>query len=263
MNNSELVPFIFDNHPVRTIMINGEPWVVVADVCAILGYSNPRDALIHHVDAEDKGVAKYDTLGGPQKLNIVNEFGLYSLILGSTLSDAKRFKRWVTHEVLPSIRKTGKYAVDLRGWLSSGPKPWSKMFPDRFYAEILRLHGKDPTRLKEQEPWLSQKTDDLIYNRIEEGLRETLCNLNPVPEGKRWRRHKHHQYFVDEKALLQLQLLIAECMGTLSTAQTWEEFLSVWNVVHPLVEALPPTIEALLADDQLWLFNLAAIGSRP
>ena len=79
------------------------------DVATALGYSNVRDALSKHVDSEDKGVAKCDTLGGAQKITLINESGLYSLILSSKLPQAKAFKRWVTSEVLPQIRKTGGY----------------------------------------------------------------------------------------------------------------------------------------------------------
>ena len=79
------------------------------DVATALGYSNIRDALSKHVDSEDKGVAKCDTLGGAQKVTLINESGLYSLILSSKLPQAKAFKRWVTAEVLPQIRKTGGY----------------------------------------------------------------------------------------------------------------------------------------------------------
>ena len=79
------------------------------DVATALGYSNVRDALSKHVDSEDKGVAKCDTLGGAQKVTLINESGLYSLILSSKLPQAKAFKRWVTAEVLPQIRKTGGY----------------------------------------------------------------------------------------------------------------------------------------------------------
>lgn len=96
---------------VRGMELNGEPWFVGKDVAVILGYSNPRDALAKHVDDEDKGVAKCDTLGGIQDLTVVNESGLYSLILSSKLPSAKKFKRWVTSEVLPSIRKTGGYNI--------------------------------------------------------------------------------------------------------------------------------------------------------
>lgn len=94
---------------IRTLELNNEPWFVGKDVAEVLGYTNPRDALAKRVDTEDKGVAKCDTLGGAQDLTIVNESGLYSLILSSKLPTAKKFKRWVTSEVLPSIRKTGGY----------------------------------------------------------------------------------------------------------------------------------------------------------
>lgn len=94
---------------VRTIVIGNEPFFVAKDVAEILGYINPRDAISKHVDGEDKGVAKCDTLGGNQNLTVINESGLYSLILFSKLPKAKEFKRWVTSEVLPTIRKHGAY----------------------------------------------------------------------------------------------------------------------------------------------------------
>ena len=101
---------IFNNEEfgqVRTLVINGEPWFVGKDVAEILGYSNTRKALADHVDEEDKGVTKCDTLGGVQDLTVINESGLYSLILSSKMPNAKKFKHWVTSEVLPSIRKHG------------------------------------------------------------------------------------------------------------------------------------------------------------
>lgn len=94
---------------VRTIQIDNEPWFVGKDVTKILGYSNSRKAISDHVDNEDKGVTKCDTLGGTQNLVIINESGLYSLIISSKLPNAKKFKHWITSEVLPSIRKTGGY----------------------------------------------------------------------------------------------------------------------------------------------------------
>ena len=100
---------------VRVVVIEGEPWFVGKDVAKILGYSNSRKAISDHVDDEDKGVTKCDTLGGVQDLTVINESGLYSLIISSKLPTAKKFKRWVTSEVLPTIRKTGGYInnVDL------------------------------------------------------------------------------------------------------------------------------------------------------
>ena len=96
---------------VRTVEIDGVIWFVAVDVATILGYSNPRDAIKKHVDDEDKGVAKCDTLGGLQDLTIINESGLYSLILSSKMPKAKDFKRWVTSEVLPALRKCGFYSL--------------------------------------------------------------------------------------------------------------------------------------------------------
>lgn len=98
--------------PVRTATVNGEVMFVAKDIATILGYINPRDAINKHVDDEDKGVAKCDTPGGIQDLTIINESGLYSLILSSKMPNAKKFKHWVTAEVLPAIRKHGVYAVD-------------------------------------------------------------------------------------------------------------------------------------------------------
>ena len=89
----------------------GETFFVGKDVAMALGYKNTRKALQDHVDEEDKGVTKRDTLGGTQKMVFINESGLYSLILSSKLEQARQFKRWVTSEVLPAIRKTGRYEM--------------------------------------------------------------------------------------------------------------------------------------------------------
>ena len=96
---------------VRTLNIDGEPWFVGKDVANVLGYSNPQKAIRNHVDEEDKGVNEMGTPGGMQETIIINESGLYSLILSSKLPQAKAFKRWVTSEVLPAIRKQGSYSL--------------------------------------------------------------------------------------------------------------------------------------------------------
>lgn len=99
---------------VRSVTVNGEPHFVGKDVAEILGYSNTRKALLDHVDEGDKmdGVTIRDSIGRDQTPVFINESGLYSLILSSKLPTAKRFKRWVTSEVLPAIRRHGLYAVD-------------------------------------------------------------------------------------------------------------------------------------------------------
>lgn len=110
MNNIQI--FKYENNDVRTVEMNGEPWFVGNDVAAALGYGKGKslaNAVTNHVDSEDKGVTELMTPGGKQNVTIINESGLYSLILSSKLPTAKQFKRWVTSEVLPSIRKNGGY----------------------------------------------------------------------------------------------------------------------------------------------------------
>lgn len=153
MNDLQL--FKFENRKVRSLCIDGQPWFVGNDVTKILGYSNPRDALARHVDEEDKtpDVMIYD---GSQnrKMTIINESGLYSLILSSKLPSAKEFKHWITSEVLPQIRKTGKYA----------PKPLSR---EELLAKAVL---EADTMIKEQKELIEQKTKELeeTNNRLEE-----------------------------------------------------------------------------------------------
>lgn len=111
---NEITSYVFDGSNVRTLVIDGQPYFVGKDVAEILGYANTRDALSKHVDSEDKNtVAIHDGIkrGNPNQ-TVINESGLYSLILGSKLPQAKEFKHWVTSEVLPSIRKHGAYLTD-------------------------------------------------------------------------------------------------------------------------------------------------------
>ena len=97
---------------VRTVTIDGEPWFIGKDVATILGYERTADAIRAHVDEDDKGVGEIQTPGGKQKIVIINESGLYSLVLSSKLPTAKKFKHWITSEVLPAIRKTGGYIAN-------------------------------------------------------------------------------------------------------------------------------------------------------
>lgn len=96
---------------VRTLTLNDEPWFVGKDVAESLGYTATEKAIRTHIDSDDKGVTEMDTPGGKQKVVIINESGLYCLVLSSKLPSAKKFKRWVTSEVLPALRKTGQYQV--------------------------------------------------------------------------------------------------------------------------------------------------------
>lgn len=113
----DLQLFNFNSNQVRTVLIDNEPYFVGKDVAKILGYANTRDALSKHVDTEDKNsvVIRDGNKGNPNQV-VINESGLYSLILSSKLPAAKEFKRWVTKEVLPTIRKNGAYLTDQKAY---------------------------------------------------------------------------------------------------------------------------------------------------
>ena len=100
--------FDFQPNRLRVVMRDGEPWFVAADVCDALGLDNNRQAMTR-LDDDEKGVISNDTPGGKQGVTVINESGLYSLIMGSRKPEAKKFRKWVTAEVLPAIRKTGRY----------------------------------------------------------------------------------------------------------------------------------------------------------
>ncbi|MEE8663511.1 MAG: phage antirepressor [Acetobacter sp.] len=106
--SENLIPFSFEGTEVRVLDQSGEPWWVLSDVCAVLEHTNSRMAA-QRLDEDEKGVSISDTLGGPQEMTVINESGLWSLVLTSRKPAAKRFKKWITSEVIPSIRKTGGY----------------------------------------------------------------------------------------------------------------------------------------------------------
>lgn len=142
MNNLQ----IFSNEEfgqIRTMVIDGEPWFVGKDVAEALGYERPTDTVRKRVDDEDRGISKMETPSGKQEMTIINESGLYTLVLGSKLDSAKRFKRWVTSEVLPAIRKTGSYN-----------KPMTE-------AEQIRLLAKGATELYERVDKVETKIETL------------------------------------------------------------------------------------------------------
>ncbi len=158
---------IFENRDfgkIRSLMVNNEPFFVGNDIATVLGYKNTRDALSKHIDEEDKisDVAIYD---GSQNRNmtIINESGLYSLILSSKLESAKKFKRWVTSEVLPSIRKNGMYATDE---LLNNPdlaiKVFEQLKQEREEKKKLQLENAKQKKVLED-----QKSKVLFANSVE------------------------------------------------------------------------------------------------
>ena len=171
---------------VRTVTIDGEPWFVGKDVAEILGYSNTRKALADHVDKEDKGVTKCDTLGGVQDLTVINESGLYSLILSSKMPNAKKFKSWVTSEVLPSIRKHGIYATDnvIDNVLNNpdfGIQLLTKLKEERAEKERLALENKEMKPKVEYHDNVLNKSDLITTTVIAKDLGlSSAAKLNQV-----------------------------------------------------------------------------------
>ena len=136
---------------VRTTTINDEPYFVGKDVAIALGYERPTDAARKNIDPEDRGVAKIETPSGTQEMTVINESGLYSLILSSKLPTAKKSKRWITHDVIPAIRKTGGYVNDTAQFVDyyfGQLEPNQKQALTMMFDESKRMSDQ----LKEQAP---------------------------------------------------------------------------------------------------------------
>ena len=176
-----LIPFQFGQSEVRvSVGDDGQPWFNANDVCEVLQFGNARQALESHVDAED--VQKLDTLtaGGPQQANYVNESGLYALIFGSTKPEAKKFKRWVTSEVLPAIRKTGRYSTPTSG--DRSPTEWKPFKEYGFDLQALidtmiqQVHADNPGNLAWAIRLLDRVRND--SNQIYRGLLAAQSELD-------------------------------------------------------------------------------------
>lgn len=154
---------------IRTVTINGEPYFVGKDVAESLGYERTADAIRQHVDKEDKGVGEIPTPGGKQKMTIINESGLYALIFGSKLESAKRFKHWVTSEVLPSIRTNGGYILNQ-----------DKLSDEELLSKALlvadRVIKSKEEKLKAQEEQL-QKQEPLVTFALSVSKTDTLISI--------------------------------------------------------------------------------------
>lgn len=195
MNKLQL--FNFENNQVRTLLINDEPWFVGKDVAQILGYSNPRDALSKHVDDEDKNsVAIRDGNKGNPNQTVINESGVYALVFGSKLPSAKRFKHWVTSEVLPQIRKTGSYAspqltgeelmakalIEANSVLARQSKQLEEQKPKVLFADSV-IASKNSILIRELAKLIKQNGYDIGEKKLYRWLREKgyICKNSTEP----------------------------------------------------------------------------------
>lgn len=172
MNNLQI--FDFNGNNVRTVQIDNEPYFVGKDVAEILGYQNGSRDINRHVEQEDRQNYQNGTFESPRGLTVINESGLYSLILGSKLPQAKDFKRWVTHEVLPSIRKDGAYITDqtAEAWLNN---------PDMM-IELLTRYKDSQERVKKLQP-KAEYFDSQMHNP---GLMTTTVIAKAYGKSAQW-----------------------------------------------------------------------------
>ena len=172
---------LFENEAfgkVRTLNLNGEPWFVAADVCKALELGNPS-MTVERLDDDEKGISTIDTLGGKQRMAIINEPGLYSLVITSRKPEAKAFKRWITHEVIPAIRKHGVYITDEKLKLfAEHPELLDALMRSLYtaHAENLRHRAERQTLLPKADFY-----DAFIHPECCTNLRATAKELK-VPE---------------------------------------------------------------------------------
>lgn len=231
MNTPQI--FNFEQNEVRTILVNDEPYFVGKDVANILGYRNGSRDINRHVDEEDRQNYQNGTFESPRGLTIINESGLYSLILSSKLPNAKKFKRWVTSEVLPAIRKHGAYLTDQKAYdithnpnsladllLQAGEQLKQKdliiqeMQPKALFSDAVRGSGNS-CLVKELATILKQNGIDIGQNRLFDWLRDNgyLCQ-----DGRR----KNHptQRSLDLKVMEVREHLRTNSQGVLVTKFT-------------------------------------------
>lgn len=182
---------VFENQEfgkVRTLLVNNEPWFVGKDVAEILGYGDTNQSIRKHVDDEDKLTRQFDGSGQRREMTVINESGLYSLVLSSRLPTAKKFKRWVTSEVLPSIRKTGGYHLPNFANPAEAARAWADQFDARQRAE---------KQIEQDKPKvLFADSVSVSHTSILIGELAKLLQQNGVPMGQnrlfQWLREKSY-----------------------------------------------------------------------
>ena len=215
--SAEIVPFDYHGRSVRTVTIGGEAWFVAVDVCAVLGLGNTTDAL--------KGIQRdrlafsdvIDSIGRKHRVKVISESGLYRLILRSNKSEAERFQDWICDDVLPQIRRTGKFQIAVP-FLVPEAQPWTKTFDDDFLRQHLSLERAARRSIKE---CAARVTNDIIYRRLPEGVFQALQVSNPVLPGRKHRAKKQHQFVEPTIARRHLDRLLNRCTGMMIGFASW------------------------------------------
>lgn len=187
---------------IRTIEKDGEPWFAGKDVAVVLGYGDTDQALRKHIDDEDKLIRRFDGSGQNRQMTIINESGLYSLVLSSKLPTAKKFKRWVTSEVIPSIRKTGSYsALDMTQL--SPEMQMLKLLTDKAIAtELAQKQQEQHLQLVEQKVEGIRELVGINPNQWREDCRRLIVRIANRMGGNEYIRDVNAEVFqqVDERA---------------------------------------------------------------
>jgi prophage antirepressor-like protein len=234
----------FEDHDVRMVMEDGEPWWALPDVARALGLDVASGRMfLRSPRCKPSGVKAFYVSDGKQnrKTNFVNERNLYALIGQSNKPEALRFMDWVYDEVLPSIRKQGFYRVQdadeyqrlLSVFVPGELRPWKALFPEEFFEEMCRLNGwKYDASTHRTHPNLGRMIRDIVYDRLPAGVLEKLDELNPVDPLTGRRTWHHHQLLASEVAQ-HLKARIGHLAAMAKAEACWADFKARVNAVYP------------------------------
>lgn len=222
---SNIIPFTFPEtgNPVRTVVIDGEPWFIGTDVARVLELGNIHSSLAL-LDDDEKGIHSVETPGGDQRVVTVNEPGIYSLILRSRKPQAKAFKRWLTHEVIPSIRKTGSYSVAPAPALPDLTSPAGVLALAEQFVKTARQLVEADRRVAELEP-KALVHDTLMATKAGDML------VRQAAKAAGWKERDYRALLLDEKLIYRRQRTCGEWEYDFYAA-----FAEQFNAVPTVVE---------------------------
>ena len=194
--------------------------------------------------------------GKQRRVYFTNEPGVYELTFRSNKLTAKRLKHWLSHEVLPSIRKTGQYSISIPG-ITQTAKRWEHMFSESFRSHLFRLLDIPRNPTGKTPPRVGHAYWHLFYNRLGAGVPESLREVNPRRPGRPWRVRKNHQHVSEGFPTEHLRIMAAQCEAVMGCYSSWPAFLAGWDELYPPIEFLPRGIKAELADGRQLFFGFA------